>query len=66
MLYEELYCARVDMENRIREHRYDLFAKRTSSRTLPTRLLKVAVCVCITVRRLLAVVSVGVPSLTTC
>ena len=89
MLYEELYCARGDMENRIREHQYDLFAERTSSgtlranqlrlyfavfagvlmetlrreglrgtelaeaqyRTLRTRLLKVAVSLRITVRR---------------
>lgn len=30
MLYEELYCARGDMENRIKEQQLDLFADRTS------------------------------------
>ena len=29
-LYEELYCARGDMENRIKEQQLDLFATRTS------------------------------------
>jgi hypothetical protein len=29
-LYEELYCARGDMENRIKEQQLDLFADRTS------------------------------------
>ena len=31
-LYEELYCARGEMENRIKECQLDLFADRTSSR----------------------------------
>lgn len=30
-LYEELYCGRGDMENRIKEQKLDLFADRTSS-----------------------------------
>lgn len=30
MLYEEIYCARGDMENRIKEQQLDLFADRTS------------------------------------
>jgi hypothetical protein len=30
-LYEELYCARGDMENRIKEQQLDLFADRTST-----------------------------------
>ncbi|MCB9543106.1 MAG: transposase [Myxococcales bacterium] len=30
-LYEELYCARGEMENRIKEQQLDLFADRTSS-----------------------------------
>ena len=29
-LYEEIYCARGDMENRIKEQQLDLFATRTS------------------------------------
>ena len=29
-LYERLYCARGDMENRIKEQQLDLFADRTS------------------------------------
>ena len=31
-LYERLYCARGDMENRIKEHQLELFADRTSCR----------------------------------
>jgi hypothetical protein len=30
-LYEQLYCARGDMENRIKEQKLDLFADRTST-----------------------------------
>ena len=33
-LYEELYCARGDMENRIKEQQLDLFADRTSTTKL--------------------------------
>ncbi len=33
-LYEQLYCARGEMENRIKEQQLDLFADRTSSRTM--------------------------------
>jgi len=33
-LYERLYCARGDMENRIKEQQLDLFADRTSTGTL--------------------------------
>ncbi len=32
-LYEELYCARGEMENRIKECQLDLFADRTSAAT---------------------------------
>src|SRR5205085_1863111 len=32
-LYEEIYCARGDMENRIKECQLDLFADRTSAAT---------------------------------
>ena len=31
-LYDKLYCARGDMENRIKDQQLDLFAGRTSSR----------------------------------
>ena len=30
-LYEKFYCARGDMENRIKEQQMDLFADRTST-----------------------------------
>jgi hypothetical protein len=33
-LYEQLYCARGDMENRIKEQQLDLLADRTSAHTL--------------------------------
>ncbi|MER9977465.1 transposase [Mesorhizobium sp. M0085] len=33
-LYEQLYCARGEMENRIKECQGDLFADRTSAATM--------------------------------
>ena len=39
-LYEQLYCARGDMENRIKEQQLDLFADRTSATTLPANQLR--------------------------
>jgi Transposase DDE domain group 1 len=39
-LYEKLYCARGDMENRIKERPLDLFADRTSSRTTRSNQLR--------------------------
>jgi hypothetical protein len=39
-LYEELYCARGDMENRIKEQQLGLFADRTSSATLRANQLR--------------------------
>jgi hypothetical protein len=39
-LYEELYCARGDMENRIKEQQLDLFADRTSTATLKANQLR--------------------------
>jgi hypothetical protein len=36
-LYEELYCARGEMENRIKECQLDLFADRTSAATMPSK-----------------------------
>jgi hypothetical protein len=39
-LYESLYCARGDMENRIKEQQLDLFADRTSSCSLRANQLR--------------------------
>ena len=39
-LYERHYCARGDMENRIKEQQLDLFADRTSSHTLRANQLR--------------------------
>src|SRR6516225_5335299 len=39
-LYEKLYCARGDMENRIKECQLDLFADRTSAATLRANQLR--------------------------
>jgi len=39
-LYEDIYCARGDMENRIKECQGDLFADRTSSATMRTNQLR--------------------------
>ena len=40
-LYEDLYCARGDMENRIKEQQLDLFADRTSAHTMRANQLRV-------------------------
>ncbi len=40
VLYEDIYCARGDMENRIKEQQLDLFADRTSSHTLRANQLR--------------------------
>ena len=39
-LYERRYCARGDMENRIKEQQLDLFADRTSSHTMRANQLR--------------------------
>jgi Transposase DDE domain group 1 len=39
-LYEQLYCARGDMENRIKEQQLDLFADRTSTHWLSSNQLR--------------------------
>jgi hypothetical protein len=39
-LYEKIYCARGDMENRIKECQLDLFADRTSTATLQANQLR--------------------------
>ncbi|WP_210213028.1 transposase, partial [Mesorhizobium sp. M1E.F.Ca.ET.041.01.1.1] len=39
-LYEDLYCARGEMENRIKECQLDLFADRTSAATMRANQLR--------------------------
>src|SRR5579859_3699276 len=39
-LYEKLYCARGEMENRIKECQLDLFADRTSAHTMRANQLR--------------------------
>ena len=39
-LYEDFYCARGDMENRIKEQQLDLFADRTSAGTMRANQLR--------------------------
>jgi hypothetical protein len=39
-LYEQIYCARGDMENRIKECQLDLFADRTSTATMQANQLR--------------------------
>lgn len=39
-LYEDLYCARGDMENRIKEQQQDLFADRTSTQAIASNQLR--------------------------
>ena len=39
-LYEELYCARGEMENRIKECQLDLLADRTSAATMRANQLR--------------------------
>ena len=39
-LYEDVYCARGDMENRIKEQQLDLFSDRTSTRTMRANQLR--------------------------
>lgn len=40
VLYEDIYCARGDMENRIKEAQGDLFADRTSARSMRANQLR--------------------------
>ena len=40
VLYEDLYCARSDMENRIKEQQLTLFADRTSTREMRSNQLR--------------------------
>ncbi len=39
-LYEDIYCARGEMENRIKECQLDLYADRTSARTMRANQLR--------------------------
>src|SRR5256885_12738006 len=39
-LYEKLYCARGEMENRIKECQLDLYADRTSAKTMRANQLR--------------------------
>jgi Transposase DDE domain group 1 len=40
LVYEQIYCARGDMENRIKEQQLDLFADRTSTATMRANQLR--------------------------
>jgi hypothetical protein len=56
-LYEDFYCARGDMENRIKEQQLDLFADRTSTHALRSNQIRlyfssVAYCLLVAFRRL--------------
>jgi hypothetical protein len=56
-LYEKFYCARGDMENRIKEQQLDLFADRTSTHALHSNQIRlylssIAYCVLVALRRL--------------
>ena len=56
-LYEQLYCARGDMENRIKEQQLDMFADRTSAETMRANQIRlwfssVAYCLMQTLREL--------------
>lgn len=41
-LYEDIYCARGDMENRIKECQLDLYADRTSAATMRVNQLRLS------------------------
>ena len=45
-LYEQTYCARGEMENRIKEQQLDLFADRTSSHTFRANQLRLSLTAC--------------------
>ena len=42
-LYEQIYCARAEMENRIKEQQLDLFADRTSTRSFRANQLRLLI-----------------------
>jgi len=44
LLYEDFYCARGDMENRIKEQQQDLFADRTSTHAMASNQLRLWFC----------------------
>ena len=45
-LYEQTYCARGEMENRIKEQQLDLFADRTSTHTFRANQLRLSLTAC--------------------
>ena len=45
-LYEQIYCARGEMENRIKEQQLDLFADRTSTYTFRANQLRLSLTAC--------------------
>jgi hypothetical protein len=56
-LYEDFYCARGDMENRIKEQQLDLFADRTSTHAIHSNQVRLyfsslAYCVLVALRKL--------------
>jgi hypothetical protein len=56
-LYEDFYCARGEMENRIKEQQLDLFADRTSTHAMHSNQIRlylssIAYCVLVALRRL--------------
>jgi hypothetical protein len=56
-LYEDFYCARGDMENRIKEQQLDLFADRTSTHALHSNQIRlylssIAYCMLVALRQL--------------
>jgi hypothetical protein len=50
-LYEGLYCARGDMENRIKECQTDMFAGRTSAASMRPNQLRLCLCMHFTANR---------------
>jgi len=64
VLYAEIYCARGDMENRIKEQQLELFADRTSSHTMRANQLRLwlssmAYVMLVELRRALAGTALG-------
>jgi len=59
-LYESLYCARGDMENRIKEQQLDLFAE-AQCHTIPLKLLNIGAQLGLSVRRVYVSLSSAYP-----
>ena len=65
-LYEDIYCARGEMENRVKEAQGDLFGDRTSSRAMRSnqlrlKLLKIGATVTRSTRRVRLAMASGFP-----